>query len=354
VPHDFYHLPGYVRLAAEQEGGWPLGFVAEQNDCRLFVPLILRRVPLAGSGRPDGCDATGPYGYGGPVLQVAPGQDAAAFLERAWLSLRERLRQMNVVSVFLRLHPLLPVPLDPLARSGCLVRHGETVSIDLTLPAAEIWGQTRANHRRGINQAKRRGDVAEIDADWTELNGFYEIYTETMRRVGAADTYFFDEQHFLDLKQAVGEHLHLCVVRIQGTVACAGLFSEVQGIVQYHLGGTRDAFLVDQPSKTMFDYMRHWAKERGNRVLHLGGGVGGRHDNLFHFKAGFSKGRTPFYTWRSIVDPEAYGMLVRRWEASSGETADGQGGFFPPYRKGMKAHPSPVDESRAASTEVPA
>ena len=66
----------------------------------------------------------------------------------------------------------------------------------------------------------------------------------------------------------------------------AGLFFERQGIVQYHLSGSRRPALRRQPTKLMMDDMVAWAQARGNRVLHLGGGVGGREDSLFHFKAG--------------------------------------------------------------------
>jgi hypothetical protein len=59
----------------------------------------------------------------------------------------------------------------------------------------------------------------------------------------------------------------------------------------------------------MFDYVRFWAKERGNKVFHLGGGVGSSKDSLYNFKAGFSKQRHPFLTLRLILDEEKYRYL---------------------------------------------
>jgi len=76
------------------------------------------------------------------------------------------------------------------------------------------------------------------------------------------------------------------------------------------------------PSKAMLHFMRGWAKSRGNRWFHLGGGLGARKDSLFEFKAGFSKGRAPFYTWRGIIDQSAYNRVVAQWETIAGVAAE--------------------------------
>ena len=334
MPHDFYHKPGYVRLCADQEGGEPLAFVAEEGESRFFVPLVVRPI---GSDYLSACglhDAISPYGYPAPLLKcVENGRTQGDFLEEALRRLLAGLRQQGVVSLFLRLHPLLPLPSEPFGRLGTLVHHGETVFVDLTLPKEEIWHQTRNDHRRRINRAKRRGCVAEIDRTWSCLDEFIDIYTETMRRVGASDYYFFGKRYFEDLKDALEGALHLCIVRVKESVACAGLFTEVCGIVQFHLSGFRREYTRDEPVKLMVDFVRNWAKERGNWAFHLGGGVGGRKDSLFEFKSGFSKLRARFHTWRAVVDAEAYQALTGQWQRRAGLEPEEPSGFFPAYRK---------------------
>ena len=76
----------------------------------------------------------------------------------------------------------------------------------------------------------------------------------------------------------------------------------------------------------MLHFVRGFMKARGNRVMHLGGGLGGAHDSLFDFKAGFSKDRQPFRTWRVVVDPVRYAELSRA------------------------RHPPPIQPARAASS----
>jgi hypothetical protein len=332
--HDFYHLPEYVSFSAQQEGGDALAFLAEEGDYRLLLPLILRPINTWGDEGDRYYDVTCPYGYPGPLLAANNSRhDIEDFLDRALRSFKNELRCLDVVSVFSRFHPLLALPTEPFAEHGHLVQHGETVFIDLSLSSEEIWRQTRANHRRGINRAKREGHVVYIDEQWEEFDAFVDIYIETMRRVGAGAHYHFSRDYFTKLRQILGDRLHLCVVQIGGEIAGAGLFSEVCGIIEYHLGGTKEEHMMYYPTKAMFEFIRFWAKGRGNRLFHLGGGVGSERDSLFEFKAGFSKLRSPFLTWRVIADESVYSTLVECWESRYGVEANELQGYFPPYRK---------------------
>lgn len=339
TPHDFYHMPGYVRLSADFEGGKPLGFVAEEGEYRFFVPLVVRPIRIEGASDEGLFDATSPYGYPSPLLQGPPDEQArAAFLERALNLLLCELRQRDVVSLFLRLHPLLPLPRKPFCRHGVLVEHGETVFLDLTRSEEEIWRQTRKNYRSRINRARRSGAIARMDRECADLDRFIEIYWQTMRSVRADDEYFFSRWYFHELKDILGGALHLGTVKIDGRIACAGLFSEVGGIVEAHLLASRPEFVKAEPVKLMIDFAHRWAKERGNRVFHLGGGRGASHDSLFQFKSGFSRSRSTFLSWRAIICDARYNTLVRRCNLRHAADGDSPDGFFPGYRKSRSGH----------------
>ncbi len=319
IPHDVFHRPAYVHFEAARGGGRARAFLAEEGDRRFFLPLVIRPIPSAGGL----VDATAPYGYPGPLLA---GDEA--FLGRALAALKADFREQQGVSLFMRFHPLLPIPTGPFADQCTLVRHGLTVGIDLTLPPATWWRQTRATYRNEINRARRAGLTVDADPSWSAFEAFLEIYLETMRRSGAAPHYFFDRAYFLGLREALAEALHLLVVRDAGQIVSAALFTEAQGIVQYFLAGTRRASLSLHPSKLLLDRARVWAGARQNRILHLGGGRGGSDDSLFYFKAGFSPRRFTFYTARMVSNQEAYEALCRGIPH-----ADGSADFFPAYRR---------------------
>jgi ribosomal protein S18 acetylase RimI-like enzyme len=318
--HDFYHLPAYVALSARQMGGQPHALYIADGQRTMLLPLVVRGIPGGGD------DATSPYGYPGPI---GIGTDDPAFLRVSLAAGRQVLHDAGLVSAFVRLHPLLNS--TPPEGVGTVVRHGETVCIDLTLPTDELWAQTRLNHRRDITRAVRLGFVARMDDEWRHLESFKRLYRETMERRLATPFYFFDDAYFEGLRDALGESLNLCVVENDGAVAAAGLFVETNGIVQYHLSGTGDAYHSVQPTKLMMHFVRGWARDRGNQVMHLGGGVGGDNDSLMQFKLGFSPRRHTFATLRMVIDEREYGRLVEARDPRLDPGA--RGGFFPLYRQ---------------------
>lgn len=320
VRHDFYHLPGYATLSADSEGGTARGLLVEDGARGMLLPIVVRPIPGGGS------DAASPYGYPGPLVW---GSSEPGFVHDAFAAGVDCLRAEGIVSLFVRLHPLL----DEVAPEGIgrLMTHGETVSIDLRLSPAEIWAQTRNNHRRDIGKAVRQGYAARMDDRWEHLDDFVRLYRETMERLSAEERYMFDATYFTRLREALGPSLSLWVVMFEDVVAAAVLFVETDGIVQYHLAGTDERYAHARPSKLLIHAVTAWAGERGDLRLHLGGGVGGADDSLMHFKAGFSDDRHVFRTLRVVVDEPAYARLVAARDPGL-DPAD-LDGFFPLYRR---------------------
>ncbi|GLX99757.1 GNAT family N-acetyltransferase [Actinoplanes sp. NBRC 101535] len=313
--HDVYHLPDYVRLDARLSGGMPAAFRYDEGPLMLLLPLVLRDVPATGLR-----DAVSPYGYPGPVSN-APVTDTG-FWARAARALTALLRTSDVITAFVRLHPLLPAPVVSLETAGTVVRHGETVSLDLTLTPEQMWQETHRTHRNQIGKATRAGVRIVLD-DWDRLDAWIGTYHATMRRVGATDFYFFEPGHFHRLRAALGPSIHLAVAVRDDEVLGGNLFFEHDGLMHTHLQSTRDG-QIWWADKLLYHEIRLWGRERGNRVYHLGGGVGGSGDSLFRYKAAFGSGRQDFHTWRVVADPVAFEKL--------GGTPESLSGRFPPYR----------------------
>ena len=330
VPHDIYHKPQYVRLCAKYDAGEPAAFVAAEGESLFFVPLLFREIPPLREDLDGHFDAVSPYGYPCPLSNSTD----ARFLQRALQQMMTCLRERNVVSAFLRLHPLLASPLEELRQIGTVIQHGETVFYDLSRPDDELWKDVRRTTRQAISRARRRGFVAAEDHQWQHLDDFIEVYWESMRRVAADDAYFFPAEYFYELKDSLSESVHLLVVSApDGQFVAGALNTEVGGIAQAHLTGYRTEYIKHRPLKMLVDAGRQWASERGSRWFHIGGGLGGKADSLFEFKAALATGRADFFTWRAVVNAEAFQTLVSQWEQQAGSTADDRHGFFPPYRK---------------------
>lgn len=333
LAHDVYHLPEYASLAASHDGGEPVALLAEEQGRALLVPLLLRTIAEAPAvlGR-EAHDATSPYGFPGPI--TGPGTEGAGeFVARAMPRAIELLRSRGIVSVFVRLHPLIPFPTGPLADAGVLVHHGSTVAIDLGATPDELLVQIQKAHRRCIRMVQRLDHRMILVDTPAGIDDFLDIYRENMERVHASEYYFFPRAYFERMFARLGSRVHLAFLELEGERVCVDLLTEVGGIIECHLGATRTAHLPISPSIALAHYECLWAKERGNRLLHLGGGVGGREDSLFAFKAKFSKLRFPFSTWRLIVEPRSYDALVEQWARQTGLEHEPQIDFFPAYRK---------------------
>ncbi len=313
VEGDVFHSHWFHEVAQARGEGEPWMFRYRQGDQRAVLPLLLRPTP-DGQAR----DATSVYGYAGPALGAPP--VSPGFATGFQHALRCALERMDVISVFSRLHPLLPLQRPLLDGLGEVQRGGTTVSIDLTADPETQRRGYRGSHRREIERLRRDGYVA-ADEGIAALPEFMRVYEATMLRVGAGSSYMFEPGAY----EAFLHHgMKLLVVRRDGELAAAGLFTLRNGIVHYFLSGTAEAHRRLAPAKLLLDHARRWAHEQGAHTLHLGGGVGGHEDALFRFKAGFSARRHPFFVWRWVLDTHRYAALCG--------SRDPDGDFFPAYR----------------------
>jgi hypothetical protein len=347
LSHDFYHLPGYLELEAIRHNATAEAIVIQDRGQIFFLPYLIRDCQQISISTRCGderiYDAISPYGYPGMLVNTT-GQNAE-FISKCFRLIIDLWRSKNICSAFIRLHPLLNSYIDRSMlgssdRSNSdlhqldLCNQGNVVICDLTKDPNDIWKGMRANHRSKINKLNRAGFTVRMGSLAENLDVFIDIYRETMDRVNATSSYYFSRDYFTSLAQTLGPQLNLCMVEIDGQVVAASLITEVCGIVQYHLGGTKTEFLPKSPATIMFDYIIKWSQSRNNRYLNLGGGLGGEQDSLYHFKAGFSSQSQPFMTIRSIVNEDLYEHLTDLRANSLGTTTleIKSKSFFPAYR----------------------
>jgi hypothetical protein len=338
--HDVYHLPEYLNLEAQRNDAIPEALLITDQEKIFFVPYLLRQCEqplthgLESQAVPEPIyDAISPYGYSGILLNQSA-LNSENFPNFALDKFKNMLKEKGVCSAFLRLHPILNENFNQKFSPETLTNNGKTVSIDLTLTESQLWAHTRKGHQSTINKCKRLGFTSRMVSFEQYLNEFDLVYKETMSRVRATESYYFNNEYFFNLLK-LGKKLHLCIVEFEEQIAATSLFFECCGIVQAHLGGTKNQFLRQSPFNLLLHYARLWAKERGNHILHIGGGIGGSEkDSLYTFKSGFSRQRHDFQTLRLIIDEEKYSFLVDAQASISNINADEaiSSGFFPAYR----------------------
>ncbi|GAF56113.1 type IIA topoisomerase [Psychrobacter sp. JCM 18901] len=79
---------------------------------------------------------------------------------------------------------------------------------------------------------------------------FSDIYKETMRFVKASDYYFFDDDYFFNLLENLQEKILLITAYQDDKAIGSSIYTLCQesGIMQFHLGGTLNAYTHLQPS----------------------------------------------------------------------------------------------------------
>lgn len=337
--HDAYHSAAYHQLARERTDDRPVLFVFRGSGGTAALPFLIRKISgvpgVNGSGLKDAASA---YGYPGLLSSVEKDHsDAQTFRQNFQTALMATLDDVDLVSLFVRQNPLLPTSWM-LTEVGDVHETGRTVAIDLSMTEDQQRLQTSENHRRNLKKAMKYGVTVEQDESLRHLEEFKALYRQTMRRVGAADHYFFSDRYFDSMADILGSGVRLFHARMDDQIISSVMVLVSDRIIQYHLGCTHEAFLKLSPIRGVFEYIRKWSKESGCLWFHLGGGVGGREDSLFRFKAGFSHLLLTFETVRIVADKEAYQSLCaaqRRWlESNDLAPPDYQkDDFFPQYRR---------------------
>lgn len=318
--YDFYHTWDYHFLTHNE--GEPFMFIYEENENFIAVPFLRRRIEGT-----DYYDFTSVYGYVGPISNLNFENLDPDFVKRFREGFHDFLIKENIVSVFSRLHPLIPQDLL-LAEIGGLYDNGRTVAIDLKIPYEDQRSQYRKDHRSKINQLRRKGFYAKEADSSTELKEFVRIYNENMERVKASPYYFFDESYFLKLLHSKDFNTILLLIYFEDQITAGSIFITSNNIMQFHLSGTNGKFLKEAPAKLMIDEATLVARDQKLDYLHLGGGLGGSEDSLFEYKSGFSNLYLNFKTWRYVVNQPIYNSLVLK----KLNTLEHNGNVFPLYR----------------------
>lgn len=309
---DVYYTRQYYKMGELIEGGEAQLFVFEAMDNFALYPYI-RHIVDYDKEEVLFYDIETAYGYGGPVIKTENQEFEKAF-EKAFL---QHCQKENIIAEFIRFHPLFEN--EKIFKEKIEVLHNRTtVSVNLEKSIDEIWMQDISTQNRNtIKKCIKSGLEVEISEDYDE---FLEIYNQTMKKVGAEDFYFFDREYFNQLEK--DSCYVLMRVRKGPETLAAAIFMEYGDYFHYHLSGSRREYLHLAPNNILLWEAIQYAKSRGCRRMHLGGGLSdSAEDSLFRFKKKFSSEYKDFYIGKRVHNQGVYKELIRRWENGHGEKA---------------------------------
>ena len=201
--------------------------------------------------------------------------------------------------------------------------------MDLSISLEEQRNAYRESFLRKVKQLRKKGFyVKEVNAE-EDIKIFALIYRLNMHRIDASDKYYFDYAYFKTLLDSDEVDARLLFVYDTNDYPISGIIVVItNGIIQFHLLGTREEYLADSPAKLLIEEVTIIGRALGVKVFNLGGGLGFKEDSLFKWKTGFSHLTFDYRSWRFIVNEEIYMSLLTKRDIENDTEVD----FFPLYR----------------------
>jgi hypothetical protein len=306
---DVYYLCEYAISLMLHGDGIPLLICYEDAASRMCYVVMKRDISddarfQESIGKNEYFDLETPYGYGGPLV------DGTFSVNSQQTFLDELLgycRNENIVSQFVRFHPLLNNHEEFSAITENRYLH-DTIFMD-TSSDDLIFSNMDSKNRNMVRKANNAG-IQIVEKTLGDYHAFLEMYRETMRQHDANEYYLFDENYFEFLKNAFRDHAMILYATLGDKEISGAVFLHAQDKLHYHLSGTHFEYRNLAPGNLLLYEAAHWANRHGISMLHLGGGLS-ENDSLFGFKKQFNKnGRRHFYIGRTIFDQTAYNLML--------------------------------------------
>lgn len=328
--HDVYYLPQYAKAFKIHGDGEPLLIYFESGGTRAANVVMKRDISdcadFAALEKGAFFDLSTPYGYGGFLIEGDGGETAVSALDEEY---SQYCRSENIVSEFVRFHPLLGnhSGLEPMYG---MTGMGSTVSVDLSSPEV-IDANIKARTRNRIRKAKSAGIMIRSGYAWELFLKFKELYEPTMDRNNAKKYYYFKEDHYRSVYEGLKDNCLIFYAELNGEIIAMEILLHCNSKMHLHLTSYDERYLNLSPVAFMYYETALWGTRNGFKSLHLGGGVGASEDSLYRFKTNFNAGGSlRFFTGRKIFDAEKYKYLLETRGKEAGFAP--APGFFPEYR----------------------
>ncbi|MDO4674417.1 hypothetical protein [Campylobacter sp.] len=300
APRDFsgdvYFKPDYAALYGEafefsfREGG------------RVFHTLAVK----TSVANTPFFDLQTPYGYGG----FSTNSNDEGFLQRALNALKSKAIEQKIIAFFIRFHPF-DENLNLYQKHLNFFKKERQIVI---VPTARPLAHIRRDYNPRIKSYVRKArvelelDIVEQGQAWDELERFHALYTQTMRRTGAGEFYFFDRVYFERLLKL--EQNLLLKASFKGEILAYASFFMGRNFAYYHLSANSHQ---KNANAALLDYFFELCHQRGIAFALLGGGVSDG-DDLFYFKQRFSTLFGHFHIGGLVCDEEAYRALSQGFD----------------------------------------
>lgn len=330
--YDVYYLSDYTKAFNSHGDGEPILIYYESPVLRAINVVMMRDIEADKRFRSKiqsghYYDIVTPYGYGGFLFEGDPSVGNLEQLEQAY---SEFCRSKNIVSEFVRFHPLQQnAELNRTLYE--VIDLGKTVTLKLG-SRQQIWADLSSKNRNVIRKAIK----SEVKVYWgmspNLVEAFIPLYNATMSKDDASDYYYFNQEFYESILKDLKYNCLFFYAVYETKIISMSMILFGNKQMHYHLSASDREFQNLAATNLLLFEAACWGCANGYQLFHLGGGLGSKEDSLFKFKEAFNKNtETHFSIGKKIFDPMKYHELVELSVLADEGSVDST--FFPAYRK---------------------
>lgn len=333
MDYDVYYLSGYIKAYQLHGDGEPQLYHYSSDELNGICVVLKRDISTCSIFRntlPELTyyDIITPYGYGGFLLE---GNINTGNLHDFQVTYNDFLQKENIVSEFVRFHPLLDNA-NKLRDISTVIDLGNTINIDLK-DREKMWRDISREHRNRIRKAEKCGVEIFHGKNWSLFEEFIRIYNATMEDNHADSYYFFDKEFYASIHNDLNDNYEMFYAVYREKIISMSIIIYANNRMYYHFSGSDMHYRHLSPSTLLLYKAACWGNSQGFHTFNLGGGLGSSEDSLYQFKKKFNKNSDcRFSIGKNIVDPEIYSCLTRKCTEIN-HSFDLDSTFFPLYRQ---------------------
>ncbi|MGD9678854.1 MAG: lipid II:glycine glycyltransferase FemX [Vulcanibacillus sp.] len=323
--YNVFYLSGYSRAINNNRDGRPYLIYYEDSNLRAINVIIERDISECSQFNSKielnkYYDIISPYGYGGFLLDGA--REGYKTVEKHY---KEFLNEKNYISEFVRFE-LFSKYWEYF--EGIVESRTQNIVRSLDEPLDVIFEDFEHKCRKNIKKADRKGLKIIINNGNAEIDDFYRIYIETMKRNNADKYFYFKKDYFEEINKLSENHIYFNVLYQDKIVSTELVLFDNTNCYSY-LGGTDNEYFDLRPNDFVKYEIIKWAKSIGLKRFVLGGGYG-KDDGIFRYKRSFApNGVYDYYIGKRIINNELYNQLVTLRKS---EIVEEKINYFPLYR----------------------
>lgn len=307
-------------------------FISGEEENHFLLPFFKRKIDVTLTGFNGGIDKEkfydiiSPWYYGGPLIygDLSENQIGEALEEfYNFCKVENFVSGFFYFNPYLQNHKILNKFVEP-------ENAGEVVFVSLKRDISDIFENSFSSScRRAIKRGEKLGIKINLNNDDKYLKSFHEIYITSMDIKKAREFFKFSFDFFTELRDNFHDNFILITTEYKNRIVGGDIFLYMFGKMYYYLGAWDYNYPEVSASNRIFYEAIKFGKEKGLRILDLGGG----HESLLRFKKSFSNTTKKKYVLKQIFNENIYNKLCREIGINEQNIMGIKSEFFPEYRK---------------------